>query len=89
MVDMLSVMGNSGPAWEEKLKMGFWRGRDSRQERLDLIKIARKHTDLINASLTNFFFFRKEEEEYGPKSDYISFFDFFKVSSLYNYSLLV
>lgn len=81
MVDILSVMGNSGPSWEEKIKMAFWRGRDSRQERLDLIKIARQNPELINASLTNFFFFRKEEEEYGPKSEYISFFDFFKVSS--------
>lgn len=86
MVDILSIMGNSGPPWEEKKKMAFWRGRDSRQERLDLIKIARQNPDLINASLTNFFFFRKEEEEYGPKTEYISFFDFFKVSkkTIYN-----
>ncbi|GBM26057.1 KDEL motif-containing protein 1 [Araneus ventricosus] len=50
MVDILSVMGNSGPSWEEKSTVAFWRGRDS----------------------------RKEEAEYGPKSEYISFFDFFK-----------
>ncbi|KAF8773671.1 protein O-glucosyltransferase 2-like [Argiope bruennichi] len=78
MVDILSVMGNSGPSWEQKIPKAFWRGRDSRQERLDLIKLAREYPDLINASLTNFFFFRKEEAEYGPKSEYISFFDFFK-----------
>ncbi|GIY12573.1 protein O-glucosyltransferase 2 [Caerostris extrusa] len=76
MVDILSVMGNSGPSWEEKIQMAFWRGRDSRQERLDLVKLSREHPSLINASLTNFFFFRKEEAEYGPKSEYISFFDF-------------
>lgn len=78
MVDILSIMGNSGPSWEEKNRMAFWRGRDSRQERLDLVKLGREHPELINASLTNFFFFRKEEAEYGPKSEYISFFDFFK-----------
>ncbi|XP_035233702.1 protein O-glucosyltransferase 2-like [Stegodyphus dumicola] len=78
MVDILSVMGNSGPPWEEKIKVAFWRGRDSRQERLDLIKISRQNPELINASLTNFFFYRKEEAEYGPKAEYISFFDFFK-----------
>nr|XP_042899528.1 protein O-glucosyltransferase 2 isoform X2 [Parasteatoda tepidariorum] len=78
MVDILSVMGNSGPTWEEKLKVAFWRGRDSRQERLDLIKLSRQYPDLINASLTNFFFFRQEEAEYGPKTEYIPFFDFFK-----------
>ncbi|KAG8197109.1 hypothetical protein JTE90_004369 [Oedothorax gibbosus] len=78
MVDMLSVMGNSGPSWEEKIQMSFWRGRDSRQERLDLVKLGREYPHLINASLTNFFFFKNAEVEYGPKSDYISFFDFFK-----------
>lgn len=78
MLDMLSVMGNSEPEWEQKHKVAFWRGRDSRQERLDLVKIARKYPAMINASLTNFFFFRNAEAEYGPKAEYVSFFDFFK-----------
>ncbi|XP_054716226.1 protein O-glucosyltransferase 2-like [Uloborus diversus] len=85
MVDILSVMGNSGPPWEEKLKIAFWRGRDSRPERLDLIKIARQYPDLINASLTNFFFYPNQAEEYGPKAEYISFFDFFK----YRYQITI
>jgi len=42
------------------------------------VKLAKNHTDLINASLTNFFFFRDQMEEYGPQSPYISFFDFFQ-----------
>nr|XP_006811770.1 PREDICTED: KDEL motif-containing protein 1-like [Saccoglossus kowalevskii] len=77
-LDMLSVQGNTGPRWENKTEKGFFRGRDSRRERLNLIKLGRKHPDLIDAALTNFFFFRDEMEEYGPKIPHISFFDFFK-----------
>ncbi|PSN36213.1 KDEL motif-containing protein 1 [Blattella germanica] len=77
MLDMLSVQGNIEKKWEEKIEKAFWRGRDSRRERLDLIDIAREHPDLFNASLTNFFFFRDEEKLYGPKEKHISFFKFF------------
>ena len=52
------------------------------RERLQLVDIARNHPDLINASLTNFFFFREEEAKYG-KAPYVSFFRFFD----YKYSL--
>ncbi|CAM1292733.1 KDELC1 (predicted), partial [Pycnogonum litorale] len=78
MLDMMSVQGNTGPTWDEKIELGFWRGRDSRRERLNLIKLGRKHPDLINASLTNFFFFTDEMEDYGPAVKHMSFFDFFK-----------
>lgn len=78
---MLSVQGNIDKVWEEKIPKLFWRGRDSSHERLKLIEIARQHSDLINASLTNFFFFRDLEAEYGPAMDRISFFKFFDVSS--------
>jgi hypothetical protein len=77
MLDMLFVQ-KVKTAWNDKQEKGFWRGRDSRRERLDLIDIARKHPDLFNASLTNFFFFRDEEETYGPKVQHISFLDFFE-----------
>lgn len=40
--------------------------------------MARKFPDLINASLTNFFFHRSEEAELGPKVPHMSFFDFFE-----------
>lgn len=79
-LDMLSVQ-KVNKLWKEKIPKGFWRGRDSRRERLDLIDIGRLNQDLINASLTNFFFFRDEEKKYGPKEPHISFFDFFDVSS--------
>lgn len=76
---MLSIQSNNGVPWDMKKPKAFWRGRDSRRERLDLIALARAHPHLINASLTNFFFFKEEEEEYGPKEKHISFFDFFDV----------
>ena len=77
---MLSVQGSTKLSWEEKAEKAFWRGRDSRRERLDLIDIARKHPDLINASITNFFF-RDEIEKYGPGQSPISFFEFFEVTN--------
>ena len=84
---MLSVQSNPDVPWEEKIGKAFWRGRDSRRERLNLVKLSRNHPDLINASLTNFFFFRKEEEIYGPKAEHVSFFKFFNViyHLLYNF----
>jgi len=77
-LDMLSVSASGSVVpWKKKAATAFWRGRDSRQERLDLVALARQRPDLINASLTNFFFFRDKEEEYGPKQKAVSFFDFF------------
>lgn len=80
-LDILSAQKNRVP-WEQKVDKAFWRGRDARRERLDLVDLSRAHPELINASLTNFFFFRDEEEKYG-KAPYISFFKFFD----YKYSL--
>lgn len=77
-LDILSVQ-RVKTLWSEKLPQAFWRGRDARRERLDLVDIARAHPDLFNVSLTNFFFFRNEESKYGPKVAHMSFFDFFKV----------
>lgn len=76
-LDILSVQSNNDIPWEQKKPQGFWRGRDSRQERLDLITLARENKDLINASLTNFFFFKDQEDKYGPKEKHVSFFKFF------------
>ncbi|CAH0748815.1 unnamed protein product [Diatraea saccharalis] len=79
-LDILSVQGNIALNWSERYDKAIWRGRDSRLERLKLIDIARANPDLVNASLTNFFFFRDKEAEYGPKQPHISFFKFFDVS---------
>ncbi|XP_066956156.1 protein O-glucosyltransferase 2-like [Macrobrachium rosenbergii] len=76
-LDLLSVQSNNDVSWKKKKPQAFWRGRDSRRERLNLIDIAREHKDLFNASLTNFFFFKDEEQKYGPKEKHVSFFKFF------------
>lgn len=77
---MMSVQANTGPLWAEKNATAFWRGRDSRQERLELVKLSRAHPDMIDAAFTNFFFFKHDESLYGPLVKHVSFFDFFKVS---------
>lgn len=79
MLDMLSVQGSTDTPWKEKVEKVFWRGRDSRRERLDLIDISRKYPDLFNVSITNFFFFKDEKDKYGPGQSHVSFFNFFKV----------
>lgn len=80
MMDIISVQGNSKKPWKDKINKAFWKGRDSRRERLNLIDLAKKNPDLFNASITNFFFFQDEIEKYGPPTKHISFFDFFEVS---------
>lgn len=81
MLDMLSVQSSAFP-WQVKENQVFWRGRDSRRERLNLIDVGRTEPELFNVSLTNFFFFRDEEVKYGPKSPRISFMEFFRVTQL-------
>ena len=76
---MQSVQANTGPKWQDKIPKAFWRGRDSRQERLDFVIMARKKPELFDAALTNFFFFPYDENKYGPKGSHVSFYDFFKV----------
>jgi hypothetical protein len=78
----MNVQSKTGPKWSEKIDKLFWRGRDSRQERLDLILIGKNNSDLIDAGLTNMFFFtdEKSKEKYGPLADRTSFYDFFKVN---------
>lgn len=78
-IDILNVQ-KTKVTWNEKRSVAFWRGRDSRIERLHLVDIARKNPHLFNVSLTNFFFFRDKETAYGPKSPHISFFEFFNVN---------
>ncbi|XP_015760423.1 PREDICTED: KDEL motif-containing protein 1-like [Acropora digitifera] len=77
-LDMLSVQSNTGPKWDDKISKALWRGRDSREERLNLVMLARKKPQLYDAALTNFFFFKYDESKYGPKAKHMSFFDFFK-----------
>lgn len=77
-LDMMSVQANTGPPWEQKNATAFWRGRDSRKERLEMVKLSRSHPAALDAAFTNFFFFKHDESLYGPLVKHISFFDFFK-----------
>ncbi|BFZ13095.1 hypothetical protein BsWGS_16134 [Bradybaena similaris] len=82
-LDIFSVQANTGPRWENKSAVAFWRGRDSRRERLQLVEMSQKHPQLIDARLTKMFFFPHNETKYGPLTPQISFFEFFK----YKYQL--
>ncbi|XP_008309556.1 protein O-glucosyltransferase 3 [Cynoglossus semilaevis] len=75
--DLLSVQGNTGPPWVNKSESAFFRGRDSREERLQLVALSKKNPELLNAGITGWFFFRDREKEVG-KAALVGFFDFFK-----------
>ncbi|XP_055892569.1 protein O-glucosyltransferase 2-like [Biomphalaria glabrata] len=77
-LDLFSTQANTGPNWANKSNTAFWRGRDSRRERLDLVEMSLKNPDLIDARLTNMFFFPKNPEKFGELVKQVSFFDFFK-----------
>lgn len=66
--------------WQDKEPVAFWRGRDSRGERIRLVEIANANPDRFNASITNYFFFPEEQKRLGPKARLTSFFEFFNVS---------
>ncbi|XP_048850588.1 protein O-glucosyltransferase 3 isoform X1 [Brienomyrus brachyistius] len=75
--DLLSVQGNTGPSWANKTDKAFFRGRDSREERLQLVALSRKHPELLDAGITAFFFFREREKDMG-KASLVGFFHFFQ-----------
>ncbi|XP_070504278.1 protein O-glucosyltransferase 2-like [Chironomus tepperi] len=76
-IDIFSVQKEKYK-WNEKISKAFFKGRDSRRERLELVSLARKYPNLLNCTITNFFFFKDEISIYGPKSDHIAFTDFFE-----------
>ncbi|NXT05938.1 KDEL2 protein, partial [Prunella fulvescens] len=75
--DLLSIQGNTGPSWENKTEQALFRGRDSREERLHLVKLSKENPELLDAGITGYFFFREKEKELG-KAQLMGFFDFFK-----------
>ncbi|XP_052816662.1 protein O-glucosyltransferase 2-like [Mya arenaria] len=77
-LDIFHVAGKSPAPWTEKEEKGFWRGRDSRQERLDLVVMSRENPDDLDAKMTRMFFFKHDQEKYGDLVQNIPFFDFFK-----------
>ena len=75
------MQGNSGPVWDNKIEKAVFRGMDSNIQRLNLIMTRRKMNDLYDVGLSRTFYHPYDEEKYGPHNR-MSFFDFFKVSSL-------
>ncbi|XP_036717000.1 protein O-glucosyltransferase 3 isoform X7 [Balaenoptera musculus] len=75
--DLLSIQGNTGPSWINKTEKAFFRGRDSREERLQLVQLSKDNPQLLDAGITGYFFFQEKEKELG-KAKLIGFFDFFK-----------
>ncbi|XP_016151500.1 protein O-glucosyltransferase 3 [Sinocyclocheilus grahami] len=75
--DLLSVQGNTGPVWSDKTEKAFFRGRDSREERLRLVTMSKENPELLDAGITAYFFFRDREKDLG-KAPLVGFFDFFK-----------
>ncbi|KAK7892042.1 hypothetical protein WMY93_024005 [Mugilogobius chulae] len=63
--DLLSVQGHTGPQWINKTSKAFFRGRDSREERLQLVALSKKHPELLDAGITGWFFFRDREKQVG------------------------
>ena len=72
----------AGPPWGNKTEQAFFRGRDSREERLYLASLSKEHPELLDAGITGWFFFRDREKEIG-KAPLVGFFDFFKVREYY------
>ncbi|KAK2841834.1 hypothetical protein Q5P01_012034 [Channa striata] len=75
--DLLSVQGNTGPPWANKTERAFFRGRDSREERLQMVSLSKKNPELLDAGITGWFFFRDREKHVG-KVPLVGFFEFFK-----------
>lgn len=70
-----------GPPWTNKTDRAFFRGRDSREERLHLVSLSKASPELLDAGITGWFFFRDREKQVG-KAPLVGFFDFFKVTCL-------
>ena len=74
---LIQNRGRSIP-WDSKVTKAFFRGRDSRQERLDLAELAQNETELLDVGITKYFFFKEEPEKYGQTVEHTPFSDFFK-----------
>ena len=46
-LDTLAAMARNTVAWGQKTEKLFWRGRDSRRERLDLVAMAKVREEVV------------------------------------------
>jgi len=59
--------------WDEKRETGFFRGRDSNEQRLKLARMSKDNPELVDAGITNFFFYPKDasiQKAYVPFDDH-------------------
>ena len=78
-IDLQNIQGNIGPEWKNKIPIGFWRGRDSREQRLDLARLSMSYPEKVDAKLTQALFFKHVPSMYGdivPKIPFREFFDY-------------
>jgi len=78
-IDLQNIQGNIGPEWKSKIPIGFWRGRDSREQRLDLARLSMSYPEKVDAKLTQALFFKHVPSMYGdivPKIPFREFFDY-------------
>jgi len=77
-VDVFSVLAAGADLpWSDRSEKLFWRGRDSHQQRLNLVRLAQRKPDLIDAHLTALFF-SHNDSTLGQLAQHSSFFDFFR-----------
>jgi len=76
-VDLLSAWGKAHKPWAARKEVAFFRGRDSNAARLKLARMSKERPDLIDAAITNYFFFKDQKEELGSVP-HVPLFDFFK-----------
>ena len=77
-VDVQTTAASNLTSWDAKIAKAFFRGRDSKKERLELVRLSKKHPDLLDAGFTNYFFFRKGEEQELGKAERVPMTDFHK-----------
>ena len=76
---ILSALETQRLPWGERDPRVFFRGRDSNKARLELVKRHREDTAMFDVGIVAWFFFKHEEETYGPVANRVGFNDFFKV----------
>ncbi|KAL4232394.1 Protein O-glucosyltransferase 2 [Mactra antiquata] len=76
--DIFSIVGNSPTPWESKTEVGYFCGRDSSQDRLDLVMLARKYPEYIDARFNRMLAFEHDVDKYGDIVEHVPFLDFFK-----------
>ena len=83
--DLQILQGKVGADWKDKIPIGFWRGRDSREQRLDLCRLSKSYPEKIDAKLTEALFFKHVPSVYGDVVSKVPFNDFFE----YKYQISV